>query len=171
MRCIRGPVQRVLGNVATRISVRHILGCIINTLTSCFREKIRTQRAENGLIRIAHAWFTPNREELRTDLRVEKFWISWTREQSLNFCRQIASYRLHRFQGATDTRVNKREYNWRSNKSDLRLHRDWLASSRPLHAIRKSIGINSGPKTTTTAWPPWYACDRPPTDLWCFATD
>ena len=28
---------------------------------------------------------------VRTDLRVEKFWISLTREQSLNFNRQIAT--------------------------------------------------------------------------------
>ena len=55
-------------------------------------------------------------------------------------------------------------YNWPSNKSDLRSHHDRLASS---HAIR----INSGPRITTTARPPWYTCHRPPTDLWCFATD
>ena len=40
---------------------------------------------------LVNARFTPNRDQLRTDLRVEKFWISWTREQSLNFYRQIAS--------------------------------------------------------------------------------
>ena len=34
-----------------------------------------------------NARFTPNRDQLRTDLRVEKFWISWTREQSLNINR------------------------------------------------------------------------------------
>ena len=62
-------------------------------------------------------------------------------------------------------------YNWPSNNSDLRPRYDRLASSRPSHAIRKSIGITSGPRTTTTARPPWYTCDRPPTDLWCFATD
>ena len=41
-------------------------------------------------------------------------------------------------------------YNRPSNKSDLRSHHDKLASSRPSHAIRKSIGINSGPRITTT---------------------
>ena len=57
-----------------------------------------------------YARFTPNHDRLRTDLRVEKFWISWTqaREQSLNFNRQIASYHLHRCQGATDMRVNEK---------------------------------------------------------------
>ena len=38
-----------------------------------------------------NARFTPNRDQLRTDLRVEKYWISWTREQSLNIYRQTAS--------------------------------------------------------------------------------
>ena len=42
---------------------------------------------------------------------------------------------------------------------------------RSIHAIRKSIGINSGPRATTTARPPWYTWDWPPTDLWCFETD
>ena len=28
----------------------------------------------------ANARFTPKRDQLRTDLRVEKFWISWTRQ-------------------------------------------------------------------------------------------
>ena len=56
---------------------------------------------------VANARFTPNRDQLWTDLRVEKFWISWTREQSLNFYGQIASERLHRCRGATDIRVNK----------------------------------------------------------------
>ena len=39
------------------------------------------------------ARFTPNRDQIRTDLRVENSWISWTRrrEQSSNFYRQIAS--------------------------------------------------------------------------------
>ena len=41
-------------------------------------------------------------------------------------------------------------YNWPSNKSDLRSHHDILGSSRTSHAIRKSIGINSGPRITTT---------------------
>ena len=57
------------------------------------------------------------------------------------------------------------------NKSDLQPHHDRLASSQPSHAIRKSISINLGPRTTTTARPLWYTCDQPPTDLWCFATD
>ena len=38
-------------------------------------------------------------------------------------------------------------------------------------ANAKSIGINSGPRTTTTVRPLWYTCNRPPADLWCFATD
>ena len=38
-----------------------------------------------------NARFTPNRDLLRTDLRVEKFWISRTREQSLNFYCYIRS--------------------------------------------------------------------------------
>ena len=44
--------------------------------------------------------------------------------------------------------------------SDLRSHHDRLASSRPPHAIRKSIGINSDSRITTTARPPWCTCDR-----------
>ena len=39
----------------------------------------------------ANARFAPNRDQFKTDLRVEKFWISSTREQSLNFYREIAS--------------------------------------------------------------------------------
>ena len=50
-------------------------------------------------------------------------------------------------------------YNWPSNKSDLRPHHDRLASPRPSHAVRKSVSINSGPRTTTTARPPWYTWD------------
>ena len=37
-----------------------------------------------------NARFTPNRDQLRTDLRVAKFRISWTREPLSNFDRQIA---------------------------------------------------------------------------------
>ena len=66
-------------------------------------------------------------------------------------------------------------FNWPSNKSDLRSHHDRLASWWPSHAIRKSIGINSGPRMTTTAqslWihlqpsPDWpvMLCDRLATD-------
>ena len=62
-------------------------------------------------------------------------------------------------------------YNWPSNKSDLRQHHHRLASSRSSHAIRKFIGIISGPRTTTTAQPPWHTCDRPPSDRWWFPTD
>ena len=40
--------------------------------------------------------FTRNHDQPRTDLRVEKFWMSWTREQSLNVYRQMASMRLNR---------------------------------------------------------------------------
>ena len=35
----------------------------------------------DSLRAVANARFTPNRDQLRADLRVEKFWISWTREQ------------------------------------------------------------------------------------------
>ena len=38
-------------------------------------------------------------------------------------------------------------YNWPSYKSDLRSHHDRLASSRPSHAVRKSMGINQAPKS------------------------
>ena len=36
-------------------------------------------------------------------------------------------------------------YYWPSNKSELLLQHDRLASSRPSHAIRETIGTNSGP--------------------------
>ena len=53
-------------------------------------------------------------------------------------------------------------YNWPSNKNDLRPNHDRLASSWPSHAIRKSIGINSGPRATDrpTTWarPPRVTC-------------
>ena len=44
-----------------------------------------------ALFSVVCARFTPNRDQLRTDLRVENFWISWTRVQSSNFYRQITS--------------------------------------------------------------------------------
>ena len=47
--------------------------------------------------------------------------------------------------------TESRSENWPSNKSDLRPHHVRLASSRPSHAIRKSIDLNSGPRTTTAA--------------------
>ena len=53
-------------------------------------------------------------------------------------------------------RLLSSDRNWPSNKSDLRTHQGRLASSRPSHAIRKSIGVNSGPRTMTTARPSWY---------------
>ena len=55
---------------------------------------------------IINARFTSNHYQLRTDLWVEKFWISWNREQSLNFYHQITSSCLHRCRGVTDSRVN-----------------------------------------------------------------
>ena len=62
-----------------------------------------------------------------------------------------------------DWRTSKHKvYNWPSNKSDLQWHYDRLSSLGPSHTIRKSIGINSGPRIT---------CERPLTDLWYFATD
>ena len=52
-------------------------------------------------------------------------------------------------------------YNWPSNKSDLQPHHDRLANSWPSHTIHKSIGINSGPRTRTTARSPWYTWNQP----------
>ena len=75
------------------------------------------------------------------------------------------------FSGSNWHTSKQKVYNWPSNKSDLRPHHDRLSSSRPSHTIRKSIGINSGPRTTTMTRPTWYTCKRPATDLWCFATD
>ena len=93
---------------------------------------------------------------------------SWAVAKLLSLDRKLAFTSML----GSDWHMSKQNvYNWPSNKSDLRSHHDRLASSRPSHAIRKSIGINSGPRITTTARPPWYTCDRPPTDLWYFATD
>ena len=62
----------------------------------------------------------------------------------------------------SDWHTNKQKvYNWPGKKSELRPHHDRLAISRPLQAIRKSVGINSGPKTTATA----NRHDTPATDL------
>ena len=47
----------------------------------------------------------------------------------------------------SDRHTSKQKvYNWPSNKSDLRSHHDRLASSRPSHAIRKTISINRAPE-------------------------
>ena len=72
----------------------------------------------------SYSRFTPNRDQLGTDLRVEKFWISWT--------------------------------------CDLLKHHNRLASSWPLHAIRKSTGIKSAPEPQP--WP--VRRDTLATDLW-----
>ena len=120
---------------------------------------------------LVYARFTSNRDQLRTDLRVEKIWISWTREQSLNLLSLDHKLAFTSMLGSDWHTSKQKVHNWPSNKSDLRPHHDRLASSRPSHAIRKFIGINSGPRTKTMARPLWYTCDWPPTDLWCFATD
>ena len=111
-----------------------------------------------------YARFTPNRDQLRTDLRVEKLWISRTREQSLNF-RELAFTSMS---GSDWHTSEQKVYNWPSNNSDL-----W---PRPSHAIRKSIGINSGPQNhnhganalihlrPTSDWPVML-CDRLATNL------
>ena len=57
--------------------------------------------------------------------------------------------------------VNKKCIIWPSNKSDLRPHHDRHASSRPSRPIRESIGIKSGPRTTTTARPNFKSDLRP----------
>ena len=54
---------------------------------------------------IINARFTPNCDQLRTDLQIGKFWISWNHEQSLNFYHQIASSCLHRCRGGTEIGV------------------------------------------------------------------
>ena len=103
-----------------------------------------------------NARFTPNRGQLRTDLRVENFWISWTLVKFLSLDRKLAFTSTL----GSDWHTSKQKaYNWLSNKSDLRSHHDRLASSRPSHVIRKSIGITSGPRITTAARQPWYTRD------------
>ena len=88
--------------------------------------------------------------------------LVWLLDRKLAFTSMLGS----------DWHTSKQKvYDWPSNKSDLRPHHDRLASSRPSHAIRKSIGKNAGPRTTTMARPPWYTCDWPSTNLWCFASD
>ena len=73
---------------------------------------------------------------------------SWAVVKLLSSNRKLAFTSISR----SDWHTSKREvHNRPSNKSDLRLHHDWLASSWPWHAIRKSIGKNSGPRTMTTA--------------------
>ena len=71
-------------------------------------------------------------------------------------------------------------YNCQSNKSDLRLHHDRLASSRPSHAICKSIGIIWAPESQPrpdcrdtlatdfrlTCDALWLISDRPSTWAW-----
>ena len=59
-------------------------------LSNSFCQSIGKLYHLHGEIASRYAKFTPNRAQLRTDLRVEKFWIFFTHEQSLNFYRQIA---------------------------------------------------------------------------------
>ena len=95
----------------------------------------------------------PNRDQLRTDLRVEK---NLDILDSRAVVKLLLSDRKLAFtsMSGSDWHTSKQKvYNWPSNKSGLRPHHDKLASSRPSHAIRKSIGISSDPRTTTTARP------------------
>ena len=102
------------------------------------------------------------------ELKILHFLDSWAVAKHLSLDRKLAFTSMLR----SDWHTSKQKgYNWPSNKTDLRSHHDRLACSPPSHAIRKSIGMNSGPRITTTARPPWYTFDRPLTDLWCFATD
>ena len=52
---------------------------------------LRSHRGNPPDQKTPNARITSKCDQLRTDLRVEKFWISWTREQSLNFYHQITS--------------------------------------------------------------------------------
>ena len=54
---------------------------------------------------ITNTRFTPNCDQLRTDLQIGKLRISWNRDQSLNFYHQIASSCLHRCRGRTEIGV------------------------------------------------------------------
>ena len=81
---------------------------------------------------------------------------------SCQTCKLLSSDRKLAFtsMSGSDWHTSKQKvYNWPSDKDELRPHHDRLASSRPSHAIRKPIGINSDPRTTTTARPPWHTCD------------
>ena len=99
------------------------------------------------------------------ELKILDFLDSWAVVKLLSLDRQLAFTSML----GRDWYTNKQKtYNWPSNKSDLRSHHDRLASS---HVIRKSIGINSGLRITTTARSPRCTCDRSPTGLWWFAID
>ena len=102
------------------------------------------------------------------ELKIMDFLDSWADIKLLLLVRKVAFTSI----SGSDWHTSKQKiYNWPSNKSDVRPLHDRLARSQPSHAIRKSIGINSDPRTTTTARLPWYTCDRPPTDLWWLTTD
>ena len=80
---------------------------------------------------VFNAGCTPNRDQLWFDLRVEIFWISWTREQSLNFLSSDRNLAFSSISGS-DWHTNKQTvYNWPSDNSSLRPHRGSFASSRP----------------------------------------
>ena len=116
------------------------------------------------------ARFTPNRDQLRTrtELRVLDFLDSSAIVKHLSSDIKLALTSM----SGSDWHTSKQKlYNWPSNKSELRPHHDRFAISWPSHAIRKLFSINSGPRNTTTVRSPWYTCDRPPTDLWYFATN
>ena len=85
------------------------------------------------------------------------FLDSWAVVKLLSLVRKLAFTSML---GSDWHTIKQRVYDWPSGKSDLRSHRDRLANSWPSHAIRKSIGINSGPRIRTTARPPWYTCDK-----------
>ena len=79
--------------------------------------------------------FTPNRDQFKTDLRVD-FLDSWAvvKLSSLD-CNLV----LTSISGSDWHTSKQKVYNWLSNKSDSRPHHERLFSSRPSHAIRKSI--------------------------------
>ena len=109
-----------------------------------------------------YARFTPNPDQLRNNLRVEKNldFFGLVNSRSTLIVRSQASVYIDVGERLT-YESTKKIYNWQSNKGDLRVHHNRLTSSRPSRAISKFVGINSGPRTTTTARPPttWV---RPP---------
>ena len=99
--------------------------------------------------------------------KILDFLDSWAVVKHLSLDRKLAFTSML----GSDWHTNKQKvYNWPSNKW-LATASNSLASTRPSNAVHKSISINSGPRTRTTARPPWFICDRPPTNLWWFAAD
>ena len=108
------------------------------------------------------------------ELKNSDFLDSWAINKLVSLDRKLAFTSI----SGSDWYTSKQKvYNSPSNKSDLRPHHDRLASSRPSHAIRMSIGIKSGPRTTTAVihlrptsdWPVML-CDRLATDRDTLAT-